>query len=186
MQSIKATKLEYQNALRKIKESGRDKIGLFGEALGLGLGAAGGAAVAGKVAIIAGASTLLGSSTLGSIFGGILAVTTPVGWVVGATAVGGALSYATIKLIKSGNKSDLTVKLNTIEIIKKIEEYNKVSVNSRNQDVKFEQIMNMLLVLYSNEKISQEESNDIVKGLQNKTIPYDGICEILRKKVEVI
>ncbi|HRG46206.1 MAG TPA: hypothetical protein PLG41_08400 [Leptospiraceae bacterium] len=186
MQSIKPTKLEYQNALLKIKESGRDKIGLFGEALGLGIGTAGGAAVAGTVATVAGASTLLGSTTLGSVLGGIFVTSTPVGWVVGAAAAGGALSYAAIKLIKSGNKSDLTVKLNTIGIIKKIEEYNKVSVHSRNQDVKFEQIMNMLLVLYSNEKISQEESNDIVKGLQNKTIPYDAICEILKKKVEVI
>lgn len=186
MQPTKLTKLEYQNALLKIKESGRDKIGLFGEVLGISIGTAGGAAVAGTVATFAGAATLLGSSTLGSILGGIFITATPVGWVVGASTVGGVLSYAAIKLIKSGNKSDLTLKLNKLEIIKKIEAFNKASLHSENQDVKFEQIMNMLLVLYSNEKISQEESNDIVKGLQNKTIPYDTICEILRKKIKKV
>ena len=83
-------------------------------------------------------------------------------------------------------KSDLTLRLTKLDIIKKIDEYSNASRNSRNQDVKFEQIMSMLLVLYSNGVISQEDSNDIIHGLQNKTIPYDTICEILKKKVEVI
>ena len=186
MQSIKPTKLEYQNALLKIKESGRDKIGLFGEALGFGIGTVGGIGLAGTVASVAGASTLLGSTTLASILGGVFVTATPVGWVVGAAATGGALSYAAIKLIKSGAKSDLTLRLTKLDIIKKIDEYSNASRNSRNQDVKFEQIMSMLLVLYSNGVISQEDSNDIIQGLQNKTIPYDTICEILKKKVEVI
>ena len=91
MQSIKPTKLEYQNALLKIKESGRDKIGLFGEALGFGIGTVGGIGLAGTVASVAGASTLLGSTTLASILGGVFVTATPVGWVVGAAATAGSL-----------------------------------------------------------------------------------------------
>lgn len=88
------------------KLKAKDRFGELGQwAATIGGTAAGGAA-AGSVAAVAGASTLFGSTTLASALGGVLVVSTPVGWVVGSALVGGALAFGVSQLIKSGARND--------------------------------------------------------------------------------
>jgi hypothetical protein len=85
---------------------GRDKLGLVGDGLGVMGGAASGAAAAGTAASIAGATTILGSTTLGGLLGGIFVASTPIGWVIGTAAVGGAIGYGIVRLARSGGRQD--------------------------------------------------------------------------------
>ena len=95
---------EYNKALEKLK--GRDKVGVLGDVLGVGAGIASGVAASGGIAGAAGASTLLGSSALGSLAGGVFVAATPVGWVIGSAAAAGMLGYGISKVIRSGGKVD--------------------------------------------------------------------------------
>lgn len=65
-----------------------------------------GASAAGALATAAGATTLLGSTTLASALGGIFVATTPIGWVVGTAAAGAATGYGIARLARSGGKYD--------------------------------------------------------------------------------
>jgi len=85
---------------------GRDAIGRLAEWLATVAGAAGGAAAAGPLATYFGASTLLGSTALGGLLGGVFVTATPPGWIVGSVVGGGALAFALVKMIRSGARQD--------------------------------------------------------------------------------
>lgn len=93
-----------RQAMEKVR--GRDRLGLAGEHLATAGGVAAGVAVAGSIAGAAGATTLLGSTSLAGVLGGVLVTTTPVGWVIGSAAVMGAAGYGIAKLIRSGSEQD--------------------------------------------------------------------------------
>lgn len=101
-QRAEVEKLRY--ALDKMR--GRDRVGVVGESAAMAGSAAAGAALAGSVAGVAGASTLLGSTTLAGVLGGVFVTATPVGWVLGSAVVAGALGYGAVKLVRSGGKQD--------------------------------------------------------------------------------
>jgi hypothetical protein len=103
------------------KLSGRDKVGVSAEVLGAAGGAAAGAAAAGTVAGMAGATTLLGSTGLASALGGIFAVSTPVGWVVGAAVLAGAAGYGLTRLARSGAQQDRTRQEIIARLIRRLE-----------------------------------------------------------------
>ncbi len=93
-----------RHALNKLK--GRDRVGVAGESAAVAGSAAAGAALAGSVAGAAGASTLLGSTTLAGMLGGVFVTATPVGWVLGSAVVAGVLGYGAVKVVRSGGKQD--------------------------------------------------------------------------------
>lgn len=95
---------DVERALKSLE--GKDRLGTAGEVAGVAGGTAAGVAAAGAVAGALGGTTLLGSSTLASVLGGVLVTTTPVGWVVGCAALGGAAAYAVSKVIRSGGRQD--------------------------------------------------------------------------------
>ena len=78
------------------KRRGRDRVGLVSEHL----------AAAGAIAGAAGATTLLGSTGLAGMLGGVFVTATPVGWVLGSAALMGAAGYGIAKLIRSGSEHD--------------------------------------------------------------------------------
>lgn len=95
---------DVEQAIEKLK--GNDRVGSAGQVLATAGGAAAGASAAGAVAAAAGASTLLGSTTLAGVLGGVFVTTTPIGWVVGAAAVGAAVAYGVSELVRSGGHND--------------------------------------------------------------------------------
>lgn len=114
------TKEEYIKALDKMKKSPKDRVGILGELGATGLGGIAGVGLAGAAASATGVATIFGSSTLGSILGGVFVTTTPVGWVVGSVAVGGAVGYGISKLASSGGKSDAIKQMNIRELQERI------------------------------------------------------------------
>ncbi|RZS57954.1 hypothetical protein [Sphaerotilus mobilis] len=88
------------------KFKGPDRVASLSQAAGTVGGTAAGVVAAGTLASAAGASTLLGSSTLAGVLGGIFVTSTPIGWVLGAAAAGGALGLAVVKLARSGGRNE--------------------------------------------------------------------------------
>ncbi len=99
------SKEEYLSALEKLK--GRDNVGVAGEILSSAFSASAGAVSAGALASFAGVGTILGSSTLGTVLGGVFVASTPIGWVIGCAAGAGALGYGLSKLCSSGGAEDI-------------------------------------------------------------------------------
>lgn len=97
-------KAQCMQALDKLE--GKDAVGRTGELLVSAGGAAAGTAAAGTLASAAGATTLLGSTTLAGALGSVFVAATPVGWIIGATAVGGMAAFGIAKMIRSGTRQD--------------------------------------------------------------------------------
>jgi hypothetical protein len=83
-----------------------DRVRIFGDAGISVVGAGLGAAAAGTVAVAFGATAIPALTTAASWIGVSLVAATPVGWIVGAAAAGGALAYGASRLIRDGGISE--------------------------------------------------------------------------------
>lgn len=177
------TPAEYIKALEKMKKSPRDRVGVLGELGATGLGGVAGAGLAGATASAAGVATIFGSSTLGSILGGVFVTTTPVGWVVGSVAVGGAVGYGISKLASSGGKNDAIKMMNIRELQERIKTLKNQSQYSHKKNEKMKKVIEGIQLLIKNNKISQDESTALLAGIEkgNMTIDFvfNTIDEIL-------
>lgn len=111
---------KYVLALEKLK--GRDRVGIAGEIAATGIGTAAGFAASASVASAFSATTLLGSSTLASVLGGVFVTTTPVGWVIGSAVAAGAVGYGLAKLCCSGGKQDEVRRQATEEMRRRVDQ----------------------------------------------------------------
>ena len=174
---------EYIRALEKMKRSPRDRIAILGELGATGLGGVAGASIAGTIASAVGVATLFGSTTLASYLGGIFVTKTPVWWVVGSIVFGGAVGYGISKLIISGGKSEAIKKMNIRELEERIAKLKNESQYPSNPNDKISKVIEGLQLLIKNNKISQEESTDLLKGIEKGSITvdfaFDRIQEIL-------
>lgn len=164
---------EYLQALERMKMSPRDRIGILGEMGAVGLGGIAGIGVAGATASAAGIATLFGSSTLASILGGVFVTTTPVGWVVGSIGVGCAVGYGISKLARSGGKSDAIRKMNMRELSERIQKMRNQTQYINKHDDKMRKIIEGIQLLIKNQKISQEESTQLLTGIEKGNITID-------------
>lgn len=182
----KVTINEYINALEKMKKSPDDRIGILGKLGVTGLGGIAGASAAGTVATTAGVATLFGSSTLASLLGGIFVTTTPVGWVVGGIALGGTVGYGISKVVSNGGKSNAIKEMNILELKEKISKLREQSKDPRKPNDKMVKIIEGLQLLIKNKKISQQESTDLLSGIEKNSITvdfaFDTIKEILNSR----
>lgn len=147
------------------KMRGRDKLGLAGEHLaGVGSAAAG-VAAAGTIAGAAGATTLLGSTSLAGLLGGIFVTATPVGWVIGSAAVFGAAGYGIAKLIRAGSEQD-QVRKGFIE--RQAQRLMALEAERATQDEKIElgQLMALTVAAGVMEEDSARRMVDLVNGGQ--------------------
>lgn len=100
------TKKQLLKTIDDLEASPSDRVRILGDvgitSVGMGLGAA----AAGTVAAIAGATTIPVVTTAASWLGVTAVAATPVGWVVGAALAGGTLAYGVSRLIRSGSLSE--------------------------------------------------------------------------------
>jgi len=96
--------MDVEEAINKLQ--GGDRVGHAGQAILTIAGGVSGVAASGAMASAAGASTLLGSTSLAGALGGVFVTATPVGWVVGAAIAGSATAYGVSKLVRSGGRQD--------------------------------------------------------------------------------
>ncbi|MCX7107643.1 MAG: hypothetical protein NTV66_08780 [Methylococcales bacterium] len=157
---------EYNQVMDDLK--GKDKIEISAEALSTIGGGAFGVAAAGTLASAAGASTLLGSTSLASVLGGVFVTTTPVGWVVGATVAAGAAGYGISKLFKSGNK----VKKRN-EVIKQLEaRITDLKSNGLNE-LHLSELHQLLLLAIEKDLISDLKIENIVSQIENGSLKVE-------------
>ncbi len=102
----KATKAQLLKLIDDLEKKPEDKGRILGDigitVVGTGLGVA----AASSAAAAVGATTILGSTALGSALGGIFVAATPVGWVLGSAAAAGAAAYTVSRLIRNGGMSE--------------------------------------------------------------------------------
>lgn len=164
---------QYIQALEKMKNSPRDRVGILGELGVTVIGAGAGVAASGAIATAVGASTLLGSSTMGSLLGGIFVTTTPVGWVIGSAIGIGALAYGATKLVKSGGKSEAIKEMNIRELTEKISQKKRESEKTSVTEEKYKRLIESLQLLVINKRITQEKSNELLMNIENGRISAD-------------
>jgi len=164
---------EYINALEIMKKNPKDRVGILGELGVTGLGGMAGAGVAGVTATAVGTATLFGSSTLASVLGGVFVTTTPVGWIIGSIGVGGAIGYGVSKLIRSGEKSDTIRKMNIRELEARIMKMENQAQHAAKYKDKISKVIEGIQLLLINQKITQEESTDLLAGIEKGNITID-------------
>jgi hypothetical protein len=161
---------DYIEALEKVKNSPKDRVGILGDLSATSLGGIAGAGVAGTAASIAGATTLLGSSTLGTILGGVFITTTPIGWITGLSILGGAAGYGISRLIRSGQKNDEIISLRKSELTKRIKSLQITASLERKNDEKLKHLITIVQLLVKNDKISQQDSTALIDGVAKGSI----------------
>lgn len=100
------TKKQLLKAIDELQRHPQDRVRILGDlgisAVGAGLGAA----AAGTIATIAGASSIPMLTTAASWLGVTAVAATPIGWTIGIAAAGGALAYGISRLIRDGGMSE--------------------------------------------------------------------------------
>ncbi|WP_310383959.1 hypothetical protein [Roseateles sp.] len=100
------SKKQLLKVIDDLEASPSDRVRILGDvgitSVGIGLGAA----AAGTVATIAGATAYPVITAAFSWLGPTFVAATPVGWIVGAALAGGALAYGASRLIRNGGLSE--------------------------------------------------------------------------------
>jgi hypothetical protein len=102
----KITKKQLVRMISELEKSPNDKVRILGQTGITLVGAGLGAAAAGTIAGMAGATSIWGATTLAGWAGVTVAAATPVGWVVGCAAAAGALVYGVSRIIRGGTLSE--------------------------------------------------------------------------------
>lgn len=179
----KLTREDYIEALKKLEKSSSDRIGLLGELGVAATGTVAGVLGAGSVASFLGATTILGSSALAGLAGGILVVTTPVGWVLGTAAAGSAVAYSIAKLVKSGGVNDERKQQSIVGIKEKISEF-QINIQTENKGNDISKLARSFTLLLKNDLISQEEVTSIMQGIENGQINSDTAFSIMNSLLD--
>jgi hypothetical protein len=168
-----------KDALEKMKNNPRDRIGILGELGVTGLGVTAGIALSGSIAAAAGGATLAGSTTSASILGGIFVTTTPVGWIVGAALAGGSLAYAASQLVRSGGEFDVRKKITVRELEERIQTMRQEANGSTVHNEKMSKIITSIQYLVSNLYIEQDKATELLAAIEKKSISVDEAFELL-------
>jgi hypothetical protein len=172
---------DYIKALDIMKKSPDDRVGVLGQLGVTGLGITAGVAASGSIACAFGATTLLGSSTLGSLLGGVFVTTTPVGWVVGSAVAAGAVAYCAGKAINSGGKSDAIKTMNIKELESTISKKKIESERTTIGEEKYARIIEALQLAVFNKAMTQEKSTSLLAQIENGKISCDYAFKAIQK-----
>ncbi|SDZ14244.1 hypothetical protein [Nitrosomonas sp. Nm58] len=102
----KVTKKQLIRMIDELEKNPNDKVRILGDTGITITGTVLGAAAAGTLAMSAGATSILGLSTAASWFGVSVVAATPVGWIIGCAAAGGAMAYGVSRMIHGGGLSE--------------------------------------------------------------------------------
>ena len=151
---------EIKEAIRKLE--GKDKVGVVGESLTTAVGAVAGLGAAGSLASAAGATTLLGSSSLASALGGVFVTATPVGWVVGSAVVAGAAGYGIAKLVRSGSQQDRARE----DLIKRLKQRLEAMNQDQGKDSALNELRELLPSVMEKGLISEIQAEKMIKLIE--------------------
>jgi hypothetical protein len=160
---------DIKDAINKLKS--KDKMGSAGEVLSTAGGAAAGVAAAGTIASFAGATTIMGSSTLAGVLGGSIVAATPISWVMGSAALAGAAGYGIARMVRSGTEHD-QIKKELVERLGK--RLQSLSVEKGNEKVDILLKLNQLLLLtIFGGLMREEQASRTVELVEQGKLPPD-------------
>lgn len=172
---------KYLNTVNKLNQQGKDKIGKVGKLFSTTIGATAGGLLSPYIASTAGAKTLLGSTWLANLLGGVFVTTTPIGWVMGGIVGGASIGYLIAKLISSGTKSDCK-KEELIEKLKQAAEAQRQKENLiKITPNKLMELEKLLLSANNSANITSGQINDILNATKEGKIDIDELIEMLHQ-----
>ncbi|WP_029407290.1 hypothetical protein [Thiomicrorhabdus sp. Milos-T2] len=177
----KIKKEDYLAALERLKKSPKDRIGTLSEIGITWAGATAGFVSAGAIASAAGVSTLLGSSTLAGILGGVFVTSTPIGWLIGGAVLAGGTAYGLTKLLRSSAKADEEKLKNITAIETKLSELNKTQ-EKHDTEKQMTQLIECLQRAVELE-FSQEKSNKILVSVFNRKMRAEKAIDLVMNYV---
>jgi hypothetical protein len=130
-----------------------------------------GAAAAGTVATIAGATAIPVVTTAASWLGVTAVAATPVGWVVGAALAGGALAYGVSRLIRDGSLSEgrkrelLQVYRERRQEMQRREQVQEITALDRNRFITF------LREVIDKDAIARQKAFQLIDAVERSAMP---------------
>jgi len=173
------TQRDYQSAYHTVKNSVRDRIGILGDLSVVALGIGAGIGLSGAIAAAAGAVTIFGSATLGSLLGGYIVPDTPFSWIVGAAIGGGVIAFASRKMIHSGAKADAIKKQFIDDLQRRIKDLD--ANTDTNSGSKLPDLVKIANRAVRAEVIPGEKRNEILFRVKNGTLDVEEAITLLRE-----
>lgn len=167
----KVTKQQLIKMIDELESRPNDKVRILGDA-GVSLVGAGlGAAAAGTLASAAGATSIAGVTTVAGWLGITAVAATPVGWIIGAAAAGGAVAYGISRLIHGGGLSEGRKK----ELLLKYREDTKAIEAKEHAGSITDQDKTRFIVsireLIEKNAVAPEKAKDLIELVENGRIP---------------
>lgn len=177
------SKQDYIKALKKLEKSPSDRIGTLGTLGVVVTGASAGALGATGLASAFGISTLLGSTTLASVAGGIFIVSNPVGWALGTATAGAVAAYGISKLVSSGGAQDEKKQTAIKELRNQIANYNK-KVKTTTDTNKIGQVAGAFALLLENDLMEEQKVTKILEGVESGEINAEYALSIAQSIID--
>lgn len=177
------SKQDYIKALKKLEKSPSDRVGTLGTLGVVVTGAGAGALGATGLASAFGISTLLGSSTLAGLAGGVFVVSNPIGWALGTAAAGAAAAYGISRLVNSGGKHDEKKLASIKEMKNEIANYSK-EVKKTPESNKIGQVAGAFALLLENELMEEQKVTAILTGVESGDINAEYALSIAQSIIE--
>lgn len=165
------TKKQLLKVIADLQASPSDRVRILGDvgitSVGVGLGAA----AAGTVAAIAGATSIPVVTTAASWMGVAAVAATPVGWTIGVALAGGAVAYGVSRLIRDGGLSEgrkrelLQLYRERLDELKRREHVEEIGAMDRNRFIA------SLRELIEKDVITPKKAFQLIDAVERGTIP---------------
>lgn len=165
------SKKQLLSVIEELEASPSDRVRILGDVGITSIGIGFGAAAAGTVATITGATAIPMVTTAASWLGVTAVAATPVGWVVGAALVGGALAYGVSRLIRDGGLSEgrkrelLQVYRERFQEMRRREQSQEITAPDRNR------FITSLREVIEKDAISPKKAFQLIDAVERGTIP---------------
>jgi hypothetical protein len=183
------SKKQLLNVIDELQQKPGDRVRLLGDLGITTLGGTLGVAAAGTVAALAGATAIPAVTTAASWIGITVVAATPVGWLIGGAAAGGAIAYGVSRLIHNGGLSEgrraelLVHYQERLQAIRRketrTENGEQVSVGDKNQ------FIGALREIVARNAIQPVRALDLIQNVENGRISlsdaYRAVTGILRE-----
>jgi len=177
----KTTKKKLLAMVSELEKNPNDKVRILGDVGITATGAILGFAAAGTLASAAGATSIWGLSTAASWVGVTAVAATPVGWIIGSTALAGAGAYGISRMIHGGGLSEGRKK----ELLQKYkEEFRNIVAKERAGNIteadKTKFIIS-LKELIAKDVISPDKAKNLIAQVENGRIPISQAFQLIEK-----
>jgi hypothetical protein len=175
----KVNKEQLLKVIDELQMNPSDQVRILGD-LGISVVGAGlGAAAAGTVAAIAGATSIPVLTTAASWIGLSALAATPIGWTIGIAAAGGALAYGVSRLIHDGGLSEgrknelLQEYQDRLREIQFKERAETVTPSDRNQ------FFTSLRELIEKDAIPPKKAFQLIDAVERGVMPISQACNLI-------